>query len=129
MRHRIKHHADRPVLHWGVFTDAQMLPAAGLFTVGAGWFYAGGGGIVARTLVAALLLVPVAVMAVDNRVGGLVVDRVTAFVAWHRQPGIFEPGAGEGAGYELRIDEEDQVVLERERIGHVDLEAVFARDG
>ena len=94
MRHRIKHHADRPVLHWGTFTDAQMLPAAGLFTVGAGWFYAGGGGIVARTLVAALLLVPVAVMAVDNRVGGLVVDRVTAFVAWHRQPGIFEPGAG-----------------------------------
>jgi hypothetical protein len=129
MRHRIKHHADRPVLHWGVFTDAQMLPAAGLFTVGAGWFYAGGGGIVARTLVAALLLVPVAVMAVDNRVGGLVVDRVTAFVAWHRQPGIFEPGAGEGASYELRVDEEDQVVLERERIGHVDLEAVFARDG
>lgn len=129
MRHRIKHHVGRPVLHWGVFTDAQMLPSAGLVTVAAGWAYAGGGGVVARMLVAALLLVPVAVMAIDNRVGGLVVQRVAAFVAWHRRPGVFEPGGEEkGAGYELRIDEEDQVVLERERMAHVDLEAVFAHD-
>src|SRR5206468_11119740 len=80
MRHRIKHHVNRPVLHMGLFTDAQMLPAAGLFTLAAGWFYAGGGGLVARTVVCALLMLPVAVMVVDNRVGGIVVDRVRAFV-------------------------------------------------
>jgi hypothetical protein len=129
MRHRIKHHVNRPVLHMGLFTDAQMLPAAGLFTLAAGWFYAGGGGIVGRALVAAVLSLPVAVMAVDNRVGGVVVERVSAFVRWHRQPGIFEPGAEEADGYELSVDAEDQLMLERERLARVDLEAVFARDG
>jgi hypothetical protein len=129
MRHRIKHHVNRPVLHMGLFTDAQMLPAAGLFTLAAGWFYAGGGGVVGRAAVAAVLLLPVAVMAVDNRVGGIVVERVSAFVRWHRQPGIFEPGADEADGYELSVDAEDELVLERERLARVDLEAVFARDG
>jgi hypothetical protein len=129
MRHRIKHHVNRPVLHMGLFIDAQMLPAAGLFTLAAGWFYAGGGGVVGRAAVAAVLLLPVAVMAVDNRVGGIVVERVSAFVRWHRQPGIFEPGADEADGYELSVDAEDELVLERERLARVDLEAVFARDG
>ena len=129
LRHRIKHHVNRPVLHMGMFTDAQMLPAAGLFTLAGGWLYAGGGGIVARTFIAAFLLVPVAVMVVDNRVGGIVVERVRAFVRWHRRPGIFEPGAEEARGYELRVDEEDRLALERERMVHVDLEAVFAQDG
>jgi hypothetical protein len=129
MRHRIKHHVNRPVLHMGLFTDAQMLPAAGLFTLAAGWFYAGSGGVVARAAVAAVLLLPVAVMAVDNRVGGMVVERVSAFVRWHRRPGIFEPGAEEADGYELSVDAEDELVLERERLARVDLEAVFARDG
>jgi hypothetical protein len=129
MRHRIKHHVNRPVLHMGLFTDAQMLPAAGLFTLAAGWFYAGGGGVAGRAVVAAVLLLPVAVMAVDNRVGGIVVERVSAFVRWHRRPGIFEPGAEEADGYELSVDAEDELVLERERLARVDLEAVFAEDG
>jgi hypothetical protein len=129
MRHRIKHHVNRPVLHMGLFTDAQMLPAAGLFTLAAGWFYAGGGGVVGRAVVAAVLLLPVAVMAVDNRVGGIVVERVSAFVRWHRRPGIFEPGAEEADGYELSVDAEDELVLERERLARVDLEAIFAEDG
>jgi hypothetical protein len=129
MRHRIKHHVNRPVLHMGLFTDAQMLPAAGLFTLAAGWFYAGGGGVGARAAVAAVLLLPVAVMAVDNRVGGMVVERASAFVRWHRRPGIFEPGAEEADGYELSVDAEDELVLERERLARVDLEAVFAQEG
>ena len=129
MRHRIKHHVNRPVLHMGLFTDAQMLPAAGLFTLAAGWFYAGAGGVVGRSLMAALLLLPVAVMAVDNRVGGIVVERVSAFWRWHRRPGVFEPAHGEAEGYELSVDAEDQLVLERERLARVDLEAVFAHDG
>jgi hypothetical protein len=129
MRHRIKHHVNRPVLHMGLFTDAQMLPAAGLFTLAAGWFYAGGGGLVARTMVAALFMLPVGVMVVDNRVGGIVVDRVRAFVRWYRQPGIFAPGAEAARGYELSVDAEDQLVLERERLARVNLEAAFAEDG
>ena len=129
MRHRIKHHVNRPVLHMGLFSDSQMLPAAGLFALGAGWFYAGGGGLVARTVVAAALLLPVGVMVVDNRVGGMVVDRVRVFVRWQRQPGVFAPGADEAQGYELSVDAEDRLVLERERLARVDLDAVFAEDG
>jgi hypothetical protein len=129
VRHRIKHHVNRPVLHMGLFTDAQMLPAAGLFTLAAGWFYAGAGGVVGRSLVAAWLLLPVAVMAVDNRVGGIVVERVSAFVRWHRRPGVYEPGPVEADGYELSVDAEDELVLERDRLARVDLEAVFANDG
>jgi hypothetical protein len=106
-----------------------MLPAAGLITLVAGWFYAGGVGVVWRALVAGLLLLPVAVMAVDNRVGGIVVERARAFARWHRQPGIFEPGAEEADGYELSVDPEDELVLERERLARVDLEAVFGHDG
>jgi hypothetical protein len=129
MRHRIKHHVNRPVLHLGLFSDAQMLPAAGLFTLAAGWLYAGAGGLAGRSLVAALLLLPVAVMVVDNRVGGIVTERCGALLRWHRRCGVFEPGAEASAGYGLSADAQDELLLERERIGRVDLEAAFARDG
>jgi hypothetical protein len=128
MRHRIKHHVNRPVLHMGLFTDAQMLPAAGLFTLAAGWLYAGGGGLVARTVMCALLMLPVGVMVVDNRVGGIVVDRVHALVRWYRESGIFAPGAQDAEGYELSVDAQDQLMLERERLARVNLEAAFAED-
>jgi len=128
VRHRIKHHVNRPVLHMGLFSDAQILPAAGLFTMACGWAYAGAGALVVRTVVAAVLLVPVGVMVVDNRVGGIVVDQAKAFVRWYRQPGIFSPGADTASGYELAIDAEDQLVLDRERMAQVDLEAVFGHD-
>lgn len=128
MRHRVKHHVNRPVLHMGLLTDGQMLPAAGLVTLAAGWFYAGSGGVVARTVVAALILLPVAVMAVDNRAGGIVVGRAVALGRWYRQGGVFTPGAERPEGYLLEIDDEDALVLERERLARVDLEAVFARD-
>jgi hypothetical protein len=129
MRHRIKHHVNRPVLHMGLFTDAQILPAAGLLTLGAGWLYAGAGVLVARTLVAAILLLPVAVMLVDNRVGGIVVQRTLALLRWHRRPGVFAPGADDACGYALTVDEQDLLVLEHERRARVDLETVFAHDG
>jgi hypothetical protein len=74
-------------------------------------------------------MLPVGVMVVDNRVGGIVVERVRAFVRWYRQPGIFAPGADEAQGYELSVDAEDQLVLERERLARVNLEAAFAEDG
>ncbi len=128
MRHRIKHHVNRPVLHLGLFTDGQMLPAAGLFTVAAGWAYAGGGSVIARAVVAALMLLPVGVMVVDNRVGGIVVTQVKALALWRREPGILIPGEQEALGWELAIDAEDQLVLDREQMTSVDLDAVFASD-
>ena len=128
MRHRIKHHVNRPVLHMGLFSDAQILPAAGLFTIACGWVYAGGGALVVRALVAAVLLVPVGVMVVDHRVGGIVVDQAKAFVRWHRQPGIFRPGAEDASGYALAFDAEAQLMFERESMARVDLEAVFGHD-
>jgi hypothetical protein len=129
MRHRIKHHVNRPVLHIGLFTDRQMLPAAAFVLVAAGWFYAGLGGTIARMVVAALWLLPAAVMAIDNRAGGIVVERVVALGRWYREAGVLTPGAAQRPGsYLLEIDEEDALVLEREQMAHVDLETVFARD-
>jgi hypothetical protein len=128
VRHRIKHHVNRPVLHWGLFTDAQMLPASGLFAIGAGWLYAGSGGVLARALVTALVWLPVGVMVVDNRVGGVVVTRAQALVRWHRMPGVFDPGVDDALGYELSLDAEDRLMLERDAKARVDLEAVFAGD-
>ncbi len=128
MRHRVKHHVNRPVLHLGLFSDGQILPAAGLFTLAAGWAFAGGGGVIAQAIGAALLLLPVGVMVVDNRMGGIVMTQVKALVLWHREPGIFTPGAQKAHGWELAIDAEDQLALDRERMERVDLEAVFASD-
>ncbi len=104
------------------------MPAAGLFTLAAGWAYAGGGSAIARALVAALMLLPVGVMAADNRVGGIVVTQVKALALWRREPGILTPGEQEAHGWELAIDAEDQLVLDREQMTSVDLEAVFASD-
>ena len=129
MRHRIKHHVNRPVLHMGLFTDSQIVPAAGLLTLGAGWLYAGAGALVVRALVAAVVLLPVGIMVVDNRVGGIVVQRTLALLRWHRRPGIFAPGADNACGYALAVDEQDLLVLERESRARVDLETVFAHDG
>jgi hypothetical protein len=128
MRHQIKHHVNRPVLHLGMFTDTQMLPAAGLFAVAAGWVYAGAGGLVSRTVVALVALLPAGVMVVDNRMGGIVVEQARAFVHWHRQPGIFTPGVEGAEGYALTPDDEHQLALTRSRLERVDLEAAFAEE-
>ncbi len=128
MRHRLKHHANRPVLHWGLFTDEQMMPCACLFALAVAWFYVGGG-LAGRTLGAALLLVPVGVMVVDNRLGGVVADQVRARLRWRREPGVFAPGAEQAHGYELSVDDGDaQRELQREQLASVDLEAVFAAE-
>src|SRR5919108_2001222 len=111
MRHRIKHHVNRPVLHMGLFTDAQILPAAALLTSGAGWLYAGAGPLVARALVAAVMLLPVGVMVVDNRVGGIVVERTLALLRWYRRGGGFAPRGGDGRGSAPPIDEEGLMVV------------------
>jgi hypothetical protein len=128
VRHRIKHHVNRPILHMGMFTDAQMLPGACLFALAVGWLYAGGGGVVTRGVIAGVLMLPIGVMVVDNRVGGLVMNRLKAYIRWHRTAGIFEPGAESAHGYVLTLDGEDQHVLDREELARADLDTAFAHD-
>lgn len=128
VRHRIKHHVNRPVVHMGLFTDDQILPAAALVAVAAGWLYAGAGGLVGRMLLAAILVLPVAVMVVDNHVGGIVVGRTGAWLRWHRRIGVFAGEPGEPDGYELIVDERDHLILEREATRRVDLDTAFAEE-
>ena len=112
----------------GMFTDAQMLPGACLFALAVGWLYAGGGGVVTRGVIAGVLMLPIGVMVVDNRVGGLVMNRLKAYIRWHRTAGIFEPGADSAYGYVLTLDGEDQHVLDREELARADLDTAFAHD-
>jgi hypothetical protein len=129
MRHRIKHHVNRPVLHMGLFHDAQMLPAAGLVTLAAGWLYAGAGGLIVRTFIAGAILLPVGIMIVDNRVSGMVVNRVVALHRWYRRPGVFAPGSADVSGYELSGGDSEDLRREHERLTEVDLEITFTVDG
>ena len=130
MRHRIKHHVNRPVLHMGLFTDAQMLPAAGLFAVAAGWFYAGGGALVGAGV---------------GRRGAAVAgggdggrqprgrDRDRAgrarWCAGIASRASSSPAPSGRTATSCSVDDEDQLLLERERLARVDLEAAFAQDG
>jgi hypothetical protein len=125
-RHRIKHHVSRPVVHLGLFTDEQILPAAALVALAAGWLYAGAGGLIARMVLAAVLMVPVAVMVLDNHAGGILVAHAAAWLRWHRRAGMFAPGPGEPVGYALALDERERLVAERRARSPVDLEAAFA---
>jgi hypothetical protein len=129
MRHRIKHHVNRPVLHWGLFTDRQMLPAATLAMLGLGWGFAGSGGLVARTAVACLFLLPVGVIVLDNRLGGIALTWLLALLRWRSTAGVFAPESVEEAeGYVLSVDAQDQLVLEREALARVELDIAFAED-
>lgn len=128
MRHRIRHHVNRPVLHLGLFTDQQMLPAAGLFTLAVGWLTAGSGGAVARMVVACLLMLPVAVMVVDNRAGGLVMTQARAWVRWRRGAAMYGPGAGDDTlGYSVVIEDESSASVDRDAPS-LDLQTVFAEE-
>ena len=129
MRHRVRHHVGRPVLHLGLFTDSQMLPAAAITALAAGWLYAGSGGLLVRTLVAAGMLLPVGVMVADNRVGGIVTEQARTLVRWRRDPGVFAPELEpqDLDGY-LLTGEQDAPAPGGEALAHADLALAFAED-
>lgn len=106
MVHPIRHHVNSRVLHKGLFTDEQLMPAAILVLLAVGVAYTAGS-VAASMIAAAVLLLPVGAMIVDNRAGQLLRDRLVASLAYRRSIGTYDPGAGDRAiGYELLCDDD-----------------------
>ncbi len=106
MLHPIRHQVNSRVLHKGLFTDEQLMPAAILVLLAVGVAYTAGS--VAVALIAgAVFLLPVAAMILDNRAGQLLHGHARAWLAYRRSVGVYDPGAGDGAvGYELVLDDD-----------------------
>ena len=105
MLHPIRHQVNSRVLHKGLFTDEQLMPAAILVLLAVGVAYTAGT-VVLGVIGAAVFLLPVGAMIIDNRTGQLLHGQVAAWLAYRRSVGVYDPGAGDSAvGYELQADE------------------------
>ena len=106
MLHPVRHHVNSRVLHKGLFTDEQLMPAAILVLLAVGVAYTASSVVIGVVAVAVLLL-PVAAMILDNRAGQLLHDELRAWLAYRRSAGVFDPGGGDSAiAYELLVDED-----------------------
>ena len=106
MLHPIRHQVNSRVLHKGLFTDEQLMPAAILVLLAVGVAYTAASVAVAL-IAAAVFLLPVAAMILDNRAGQLLHGNARAWLAYRRSVGVYDPGAGDGAvGYELVLDDD-----------------------
>jgi hypothetical protein len=106
MVHPIRHQVNSRVLHRGLFTDEQLMPAAILVLLAVGAAYSAGS-VAVGVIAATVFLLPVGAMIIDNRAGQLLHDHVTAWLAYRRGVGVYDPGAGDSAvGYELLADDE-----------------------
>lgn len=106
MLHPVRHHVNSRVLHKGLFTDEQLMPAAILVLLAVGVAYTAASVALAVVAVAVLLL-PVGAMILDNRAGQLLHGQLSAWLAYRRSTGVFDPGGGDSAiGYELLPDDE-----------------------
>lgn len=105
MLHPIRHQVNSRVLHKGLFTDEQLMPAAILVLLAVGVAYTAGT-VVLGVIGAAVFLLPVGAMIIDNRTGQILQGQVAAWLAYRRGVGVYDPGAGDSAvGYELQADE------------------------
>ncbi len=105
MLHPIRHQVNSRVLHKGLFTDEQLMPAAILVLLAVGVAYTAGT-VVLGVIGAAVFLLPVGAMIIDNRTGQILHGQVVAWLAYRRTVGVYDPGAGDSAvGYELQADE------------------------
>jgi hypothetical protein len=105
MLHPIRHQVNSRVLHKGLFTDEQLMPAAILVLLAVGVAYTAGSVAVGVTA-ASVLLLPVAAMIIDNRAGQLLHDQATAWLTYRLSVGIYDAGGGDSAfGYELLPDD------------------------
>ena len=105
MLHPIRHQVNSRVLHKGLFTDEQLMPAAILVLLAVGVAYTAGT-VVVGVISAAVFLLPVGAMIIDNRTGQILHGQVAAWLAYRRSVGVYDPGAGDSAiGYELQADE------------------------
>lgn len=105
MVHPIRHQVNTRVLHKGLFTDEQLMPAAILVLLAVGVAYTAGS-VALGAIAAAVFLLPVGGMILDNRAGQLLHGHARAWLAYRRCVGVYDPGAGDTAvGYELLPDE------------------------
>ena len=105
MLHPIRHQVNSRVLHKGLFTDEQLMPAAILVLLAVGVAYTAGT-VALGVIAAAVFLLPVGAMIIDNRTGQLLHGQVAAWLAYRRSVGVYDPGAGDSAvGYDLQVDE------------------------
>jgi len=105
MLHPIRHQVNSRVLHKGLFTDEQLMPAAILVLLAVGVAYTAGT-VVLGVIGAAVFLLPVGAMIIDNRTGQILHGQVVAWLEYRRKVGVYDPGAGDSAiGYELQADE------------------------
>ena len=106
MVHPIRHQVNSRVLHKGLFTDEQLMPAAILVLLAVGVAYTAGS-VAFGVIAAAVFLVPVGAMIIDNRAGQLLHGHVASWLAYRRKVGMYDPGAGNSAiGYELLADDD-----------------------
>jgi len=106
MLHPIRHQVNSRVLHKGLFTDEQLMPAAILVLLGVGVAYTAGS-VALGVIAAAVFLLPVAAMIIDNRAGQLLHGQVRAWLGYRRSVGVYDPGGGDNAiGYELLADDD-----------------------
>ncbi len=106
MVHLIRHQVNSRVLHKGLFTDEQLMPAAILVLLAVGVAYTAAS-VAVGVIAGAIFLLPVGAMIMDNRAGQLLHGHIAAWLAYRRAVGVYDPGAGDRAvGYELRADED-----------------------
>ncbi len=106
MLHPVRHHVNSRVLHKGLFTDEQLMPAAILVLLAVGVAYTAAS-VAVGVIAVAVLLLPVGAMILDNRAGQLLHGQLVAWLAYRRSVGVFDPGGGDSAiAYELLPDDE-----------------------
>lgn len=120
MRHLIKHQVNTGLLHLGMFTDRQLMPAALLVLTAVGVMVMGGS-VMFRMVVAAGLLLPVGAMVMDNLSGQLLQTQVRAWLDFRQRAGVYEPGGGDTAVPYVLGEDEHSV----RGASSTDLEAIF----
>jgi hypothetical protein len=123
MVHSIRHQVNSRVLHKGLFTDEQLMPAAILVLLAVGVAYTAASAMLA-VIAAVVFLLPVGAMIIDNRAGQLLHGHIAAWLAYRSAVGVYDPGAGDHAvGYELHADEDAAFAAGAPTLG--DLRAVL----
>lgn len=97
-RHRIRHQVHAGILHRGVLTDGQLIPAVVLAFLALG-FMAGAGSIIVKLAGVGFCALVIAAMMVDNLTGGYLRSYVVTHTAYRRARGVYEPGPADNAGY------------------------------
>ncbi|CAB4905639.1 unannotated protein [freshwater metagenome] len=125
--HRFSPHVNRPVLHLKLFTDGQLLPVVGLVLFGTMYMYGGLGSFLLRFAGGLVILLPVAVMALDNRSGQTLRLMWFGWKEWNQKPGVYDQSADdlEIEPYVLTVDPEELAREANSRNQLVDVATLF----